>query len=361
MKETDADEAFVAPMPEIPPGVPNRVSPAGLREAPLPGGSRRERGPFPATLLPMELPLAAEHALADVVAGSYSRLAALGRRFPAADPARHGVELLADLAWPGGRLDLWRPRARAGPLPVILYLHGGGFRAMSKDTHWLMGLAFARRGYLVLLPDYRLAPAHPFPAAAEDACRAWAWAAEQVGDYGGDPARMAVAGESAGANLAATVAVASAWARPEPWARAVFEAPHRPRAALPACGILQVSDTARFRRGRRQNALVHAVVSNVERVYLPGGDIDAAMADPLRVVEEHAPARPPPPFFLSVGTWDPLVEDTRRMAAALERHGVPTVARYYPRELHAFQAFVWRAAARDCWAQTFGFLEAQLR
>ena len=53
----------------------------------------------------------------------------------------------------------------------MLYVHGGGFRILSKDTHWIMGLAFARRGFLVFNIGYRLAPKHPFPAAIADAVR----------------------------------------------------------------------------------------------------------------------------------------------------------------------------------------------
>lgn len=307
----------------------------------------------------MVIPPPARSALASAVAGSYVGLAALGRRIPAAQPARHGVEVIADVVYTGDqRLDVYRPAERSGPLPVVVYFHGGGFRAMSKDTHWLMGIAFARRGYVTVVADYRLAPRHPFPAAAQDACAAWLWAVAHVAELGGDPTRMAVAGESAGANLAASVAVASAWRRPEVWAQAVYDAPVRPRAALPICGILQVSDTGRLRRAGALGALVHAVVSDVEEVYLPAdrAGIDLGLADPLTVVEAGAPDAAAPPFFLAVGTRDPLLQDTERMAAALERHGIPTVARYYPRQIHAFHAFVWSRAARDCWAETFTFL-----
>lgn len=307
---------------------------------------------------------AASDTFARALAGGYEGLAALGRLAPQADPAWHGLERIGGVPYgdhSAQRLDVYRPLHRPGPLPGLLYLHGGGFRAMSRETHWILGLAFARRGMVVFVPDYRLGRDHPFPDPAADACRAWAWVAEHAAEWGADPARLGVAGESAGANLAAVVAVASAWARPEPWARAVYDAPHLPKVALPACGILQVSDSARFHRRRPLLPPVRLVVEDVERVYLPDGPPDGvSLADPLRVVESAPPDRAPPPFFLPVGTRDPLLDDTRRMARALRGHGVLAEDRYYPGEVHAFHAFVWRAAARRCWQDTYSFLDRHL-
>ena len=102
--------------------------------------------------------------------------ARLGRLHPAARPSRWGLEVRRDLPWraPGGRfdrLDVCRP-ARGGPHPAVPHLHGGAFRILSKDTHWGMAQALAARGYTVFVPNYRLAPRHPYPAAVEDACAA---------------------------------------------------------------------------------------------------------------------------------------------------------------------------------------------
>ncbi len=117
---------------------------------------------------------------------------------PQARPERHGVERLRDVPYrqTGLRehtLDVYRPRRVAeggAPLPVVLYVHGGGFRILSKDTHWVMGLSFARRGYLVFNINYRLAPAAPFPAAIEDACEALCWVVANAERYGGDPSQL---------------------------------------------------------------------------------------------------------------------------------------------------------------------------
>src|SRR5262249_35146502 len=186
-----------------------------------------------------------------VVDNAFRGLSRLGRLHPSADPRRHGVEVVRDVAYlPTGRrehtLDVYRPSERSGPLPVVLYVHGGGFRILSKDTHWLMALAFARRGYVVLNINYRLAPLAPYPAAIADGGPACVWVTGNAGRFGGDRTRLVLAGESAGANLVTALTVAATMHRPEPFARDVFETGVVPRAVLPACGLLQVSDPERF-------------------------------------------------------------------------------------------------------------------
>lgn len=302
--------------------------------------------------------------------GFFRGLSGAGRLHPLANPARHQVGVQHDVPYVDSgrhehRLDVYTPRATPGPHPVVLYIHGGGFRILSKDTHWLMGLAFARRGYLVFNIGYRLAPEHPYPAAVADACAAYEWVVKNAARFGGDISRLVVAGESAGANLATAMAISACYRREEPHARAVFETGVVPRAVLPACGILQVSDTERFARRKKLPGFIRDRLHEVERGYLRGwkdakpGDLD--LADPLLVLERgEAPARPLPPFFAPVGTADPLLDDTRRLAVAIERLGGVCEARYYPGEVHAFHALVMRKAARECWGHTFEFLDKHL-
>lgn len=307
-----------------------------------------------------------------LVDGFFHGAARLGRLHPMARPERHGVEVTRDLAYvpgsplPEHRLDVYRPRGASGPLPVVLYVHGGGFRMLSKDTHWIMGLAFARRGYLVLNVSYRLAPEHPFPAAVEDVAAAFAWTVRHAEEHGGDLSRLVLAGESAGANLVASLGLQTVFRREEPFARHVFETGVVPRAVVPACGIFQVSDVSRF--ARRKPSLSRFIADRLEEVeeaYLGrepsrhGRTLE--LADPLVWLErEPEPARPLPPFFLPVGTKDPLLPDTRRLARALERLGGTAVDRYYPGELHAFHAFPFLPNARRCWGDTYVFLDAHV-
>ncbi|MFI8974029.1 alpha/beta hydrolase [Nocardia asteroides] len=112
---------------------------------------------------------------------------------------------------PGGPLPLrvFRPHHDGAALPVIVFAHGGGFVFCDLDSHdeFCRSMA-AGVGAVVISVEYRLAPEHPAPAAHDDMLAALRWAAANAGTYGGDPARIALAGDSAGGNLAATAAIA---------------------------------------------------------------------------------------------------------------------------------------------------------
>ena len=129
-----------------------------------------------------------------------------------------GVEA-EDITIPGAEGDLparvYRPMGLLSRLnPVVLYFHGGGFVTGDLDSHDASARAIARRtGAIVVSVGYRLAPEHRFPAAHDDAWAAWRWLAAQVGSLSGDPRRLAIAGEDAGANLAANVALRARDAR----------------------------------------------------------------------------------------------------------------------------------------------------
>ncbi|OJW82878.1 alpha/beta hydrolase [Alicycliphilus denitrificans] len=113
-------------------------------------------------------------------------------------PARGGLQLPARLYAP--------ETGRA--LPLLLYLHGGGFTVGSVDTHDVLCRELARlAGCMVVSLGYRLAPEHPFPSASDDAWDALAWVAANAARLGADPARLAVGGDSAGGTLAAVGAI----------------------------------------------------------------------------------------------------------------------------------------------------------
>ncbi len=106
---------------------------------------------------------------------------------------------------PGGPLCLriYRPSPES-ELPVCVYFHGGGFVIGDLDTHDPICRRLANRaGAIVVSVDYRLSPEYRYPAAVEDGDAALAWVHTHAGEFGGDPARLAVAGDSAGGNLAA--------------------------------------------------------------------------------------------------------------------------------------------------------------
>jgi triacylglycerol lipase len=115
---------------------------------------------------------------------------------------RDGVAVSRDLPYgPDARhrLDLYRAERAEMPTPVLLVFHGGGFVRGDKQERANAGLCFARAGFLTLVPNYRLAPAHRWPAGAEDVAAALSWALAHAADHGGDPHRIWLLGESAGA------------------------------------------------------------------------------------------------------------------------------------------------------------------
>jgi acetyl esterase/lipase len=123
---------------------------------------------------------------------------------PAIGALEENVELRAGL-----RADVAVPK-RAGPHPVAIYLHGGGWAFGSPVSFRKLGMQFAEAGYLTIILDYRLAPEHPFPAARDDTVFAIGWAADNARRWNGDGRRIAIGGDSAGANLAASAITSSA-------------------------------------------------------------------------------------------------------------------------------------------------------
>lgn len=286
---------------------------------------------------------------------------------PEADPRRYEVSLTRDIPYrdTGRRahlLDVYRPRA-SEPRPALLYVHGGAFSMLSKDTHRLMALAFASRGYAVFNANYRLAPGHAYPAPLEDACAALLWVMDHAAEHGADPRRIVLAGESAGANLVTALTYVATHRREEPFARAVFDRAPQLRAVLSVYGILDLVDMERFWRdphkARKLARWIRWELAWASRAYAGEAPDAAPLASPLRRMLEPPTdgARPLPPFFLTAGTADPLLDDSRRLRAALEGRGVDCELHVYPGEIHGFNAMMWRPAARAKWRAAFEFLQ----
>jgi acetyl esterase/lipase len=123
-----------------------------------------------------------------------------------------GVHIDGDLAYGSDarqRLDVYRPEAvvspgASGALPLIVSLHGGGFIRGDKSERANVGLRLAREGFVVVVPGYRLGPAHQWPAGAEDVTLVLDWLRKNAAAFSGDIARVFVSGESAGAAHVAT-------------------------------------------------------------------------------------------------------------------------------------------------------------
>lgn len=109
-------------------------------------------------------------------------------------------------------LNIWAPKeASKKPLPVVVFIYGGGWRAGSKDEYAFAGRALANRGYIAVLPDYRLFPDTKFPGFLQDSAKAVAWVRDNIQESGGDPDRIFLSGQSAGAYNVTMLALDRQW------------------------------------------------------------------------------------------------------------------------------------------------------
>lgn len=292
----------------------------------------------------------------------FSNLGRMSRLSPRAREAATKVRVTKNIRYgslPQQSLDIVRPK-KPGTYPVLIYIHGGGFTLCSKESHAGLAKIYAWQDHVVFNIDYRLAPQHKYPAAHEDAMLAYAWVLKHAAEYGGDTSRIAVAGESAGGTLTASVALACCTERPEPWAKALWELNHPPTIISPICPLLETNN---FQRLAAKGRLVHNALRDINRAYLGGVEGSTALADPITEFQklvDNPPARPLPTMFLACGKADPIYDDTTRLESTLKALNSPHEAHYYEGEPHAFQALFWRAAAKDYWKKHIAFLRKHL-
>ncbi len=128
---------------------------------------------------------------------------------------RAGVRVAQGVAYgsdPRQRLDIYAPRASAsGRRPVVVFFYGGSWNSGDRAGYAFVGRALAARGFVAVVPDYRLVPAVRYPAFVEDGAAAVRWTEAHVADYGGAPDRLVLMGHSAGAYIAAMLAVDGRW------------------------------------------------------------------------------------------------------------------------------------------------------
>ncbi len=114
----------------------------------------------------------------------------------------------------GQTLDVWASKDVAkAPRPVLIFWHGGGWVKGDRAAYAFAGRAFASRGFVVVIPDYRKVPQVRFPAFLEDGAEAVRWTRDSIARFGGDPVRIALAGHSAGAHTAVMLALDPQWLR----------------------------------------------------------------------------------------------------------------------------------------------------
>lgn len=207
---------------------------------------------------------------------------------------------------------------------IVLYFHGGGFVFGSRKTHrrLVCDLAHAA-GIKALVPDYRLAPEHPFPAAIEDALTAYRWL---INDGGFESAHIAIAGDSAGGNL--TLALVQKL-------REVGE-------PLPAAALLWSPWTDLQGTGEtiKTKAETDPVFSGsglgpiLAPAYLPQGNFDDPLVSPI-----HADLTGFPPLLIHVGTREMLLDDSLRLARRAGLSDVPVSLKVWPNMFHTWQMF----------------------
>ncbi len=239
------------------------------------------------------------------------------------------VERVVDacLAGPAGALPVrvYRP-AGEGPLPVLVYFFGGGWTLGSLETSDAICRSLANAaGCLTVAVGYRLAPEHPFPAAPHVCFAGLRWAAEHAPGFGGDPSRLAVAGDSAGGNLAAAVTLLARDAGGPDLRAQVLVYPNTDyRADTPS--RREITDPLLF-----NDKSVRWYWDN----YLPTAeDGDDPLASPLRAADHGGL----PTALVITAEYDPLRDEGEEYAARLREHGVSTEAVRYPGVTHGFFA-----------------------
>ncbi|MFI9200338.1 alpha/beta hydrolase [Streptomyces sp. NPDC053048] len=240
----------------------------------------------------------------------------------------------------GVHVRVYRPEAAADngsgtvPMPTVVYFHGGGFVVGDLDTHDGVCRRLCRDvGAVVVGVGYRLAPEFPFPSGFDDCVAVTSTVGDHLTDYGGGP--LAVAGDSAGANLAAVVALA-------------FRDEGRPLAAqLLAYPVTDLSGKGGHpsrTRNATGYALTTARIERVTELYLAGAPAaDFPPASPLRAGSHTGLA----PAVIGCAEYDPLRDEGLAYADALIAAGVPVRKHMYPGLIHGFVSFAARSKAAD--------------
>jgi acetyl esterase/lipase len=274
----------------------------------------------------------------------------------------HGVTVERGVAygWHGRhRLDLYRPApvgGRPAPrrrAPVVVFFYGGSWQSGARVDYRFVAAAFARAGYVVVVPDYRLYPQVRFPGFIEDSALATAWVLREIEPFGGDPGQVFLAGHSAGAYNAMMLALAPDYL--------VAEGEHPSRLA----GVIGIAGPYDFLPLRNP---VH------KTIFGAAGALE--LTQPIYFAAEHgtpgvigAPLAPgavragAPPVLLLTGGADRVVlpRNTAALAARLRAAGTAVETRIYPGLGHVdillalLPWMAWRAPVkRDC----LGFLAA---
>jgi acetyl esterase len=219
---------------------------------------------------------------------------------------------------------VYSAHADTTPRSTVAYFHGGGWVQGDLETHHGLCARLAQHADAVVVAiDYRLAPEHKFPAAVDDCFAAYRWLRAHGRDVGADPARVAVAGDSAGGNLSAVVSqLAAGGGVPGPTCQVLI---------YPAVDFSL--ETESHRELRDGHVIPRDRILWYSEQYLRGEPDKADLrASPLRAPKLAGQ----PPTLIVTGGFDPLRDEGRAYAERLREEGVEVVYREYPGQIHAF-------------------------
>ena len=241
----------------------------------------------------------------------------------AADP---GVSI-QEMTYPGGagpqKARIYQPTDISGTMPILVYFRGGGWVIASLDIYEATPVSLAKQlNAVVVSVDYRMGPEHTFPAAHDDAIAAYRWVLKNAVSWGGDPKRIAVAGESAGGNLAANVSIA---ARDQGLPMPVHQLLVYPVASTN-------TDSPSYHDCAQAKPLNAAMMRWFVKNATNGG---TDLADP-RLNLIAANLRGLPPTTIISAEIDPLRSDGDLLTESLTAAGVPVEHRLYQGATHEF-------------------------
>lgn len=265
------------------------------------------------------------------------------------EPAPVGRVENRTIPGPAGEIPVriyWPADDGDGPLPMLVFFHGGGWVLCDLDTHDPICRALTNSvGCVTISVDYRLAPEHKFPAAPEDAYAATVWAAAHADELGGDAARLAVGGDSAGGNLAAVVAL---MARERGGPALAFQ-----------LLIYPATDLRMNTPSIAENGAGYGL-DTAEMIWFGNHYMrdDADKLNPL-----VSPLLAPdlgglPPALVVTAEYDPLRDEGERYGERLRAAGVPVTIRRYDGMIHGF---VSTAAIFDTGRRAVDDIAAALR
>ena len=241
---------------------------------------------------------------------------AMGEAFPASP------EIQSESVDIGGLPGAWFSTPGADPSRALLYFHGGGYAIGSLRSHReVMGRIAKAAGCRVLGIDYRLAPEHPFPAAVEDAEKAYRW----MLDGGLEGSRVAFAGDSAGGGLTVAALLAAREAG----------------LAMPGCAVcispwadMTCSGESMETKAGEDPMVQREIVQQMATTYLAGGDLRAPLASPI-----FADLAGLPPLLIQVGSAETLLDDATRLESGIKRAGGDATLEVWDEMIHVWHLF----------------------